>query len=573
MKKIFLFLPVVALFTTSCDLPFGLKLDLPFFKKDEHSHTLSEFHYDENNHWKTCGECEEVVDKGEHVFSQTWKENEVESTFTKEGSYDLYGTCEVCEHTFLISHEITGVLPQSDGLEYELNSTEDTLSVVSMGTCEDVDVIIPEMHEDLPNYEELPVTRIGAEAFKEKNIRSVVIPNTIEVIEDKAFEGCEELQTISMPDNVELGKDVFRDSINVEIAYRHDLIHVDAKEATCTEEGCIEHYFCNDCHQCYADPEGEVRLYDVSIAPGHEFVNGQCVHCGAIQNNLLIVWVNEVGNLGKFPLGTMEDVIGLPSEIKVQTADGVYHQLPVQWDLSEYNKAVAGDYVLYGVIQGSGYYFENDSLKTVAATITVTDVLIGTADIVFVLDISGSMGSYIDKVKNNMNNFAQSIEDQGVSARWSVVTYSDEFDVPGDPNEESQFVNGFDWYTNASDTKTAINSIQLAYGGDDAEAAVDGLMFAHENLTTRRDARIFYILLTDINYKNDNNYGLSGMSELIDIFVEDHICTCAIVPSSYYETYSELVTRTSGETFDISGNFANDLNTTLIEKIYARVTD
>ena len=564
---------MVALFTASCDLPFGLKLDLPFFKKDEHSHTLSEFHYDEKNHWKTCEECEEVVDKGEHVFSHTWKENEVEPTFTREGSYDLYGTCEVCEHTFLISHEIVGVLPQSDGLEYELNSAEDALSVVSMGSCEDVDIIIPEMHEDLPNYEELPVTRIGAEAFKEQNIRSVVIPNTVEVIEDKAFEGCEELQTISMPDNVELGKDVFRDSINVEIAYRHDLIHVDAKEATCTEEGCIEHYFCNDCHQCYADPEGEVRLYDVSIAPAHEFVDGQCVHCGAIQNNLLIVWVNEVGNLGKFPLGTMEDVIGLPSEIKVQTADGVYHQLPVQWDLSEYNKAVAGDYVLYGVIQGSGYYFENDNLKTVVATITVTDVLIGTADIVFVLDISGSMGDYITKVKDNMNSFAQSIEDQGVSARWSVVTYSDEFNVPGKPNEKSQFVNGVDWYTNASDTKSAINSIQLAYGGDAPEAAVDGLMFAHENLTTRRDARIFYILLTDIDYKNDNNYGLSGMSQLIDIFVEDHICTSAIVPLSYYNTYSDLVTRTGGETFNISDNFAYDLNKTLIEKIYAQVVD
>ena len=532
---------------------------------------------DDGSQYRVCSDCgyteHEIVEATGHSFASTWHENVVNATYTHEGSYDVYGHCENCSETLFIEHKIVDILPYSKGLSYKLNNDSDALAISGLGSCTDTHIIIPETHEDLPNYEELPVTTIGEAAFKDSAIQSVIIPDTVEAIEDKAFAGCDELVSISMPDDVEFGKDIFRDSINVEIDYRHELVHVEARESTCSQEGCIEHYYCKECHQYFADAEGQNRLYDISIPPAHEFVNGVCSHCGVVQSNLLIVSVAEVGDLGKFPLGTMEDVIGLPSEIKVQTADGVYHYLGVQWDLSEYDKSEVGEYKLQGILQGSGYYFQDESLKTVDATISITDVLVGTADIVFVLDISGSMGSYINQVKNNMNNFAQAIEDQGVSARWSVVTYSDEFSVPGDPKEKSQFVNGVDWYTNASDTRAAINSIQVAYGGDAPEAAVDGLMFAHENLTTRRDARIFYVLLTDINYKNDNNYGISGMTELVDLFVKDNICTCAIVPSGYYNTYSDLVTRTGGVTFDISGNFANNLNTTLISKIYSQVTD
>ena len=532
---------------------------------------------EEGSQYRVCSYCgyteHETVEATGHNFVNTWHENVVNATFTHEGSYDLYGVCENCSETLFISHEKIDILPYSKGLSYKLNNASDALAISGIGSCVDTNIIIPATHEDLPNYEELPVTAIGEAAFKDSAIQSVVIPDTVESIEDKAFAGCSELVSISMPDDVEFGKDIFRDSINVEIDYRHDLVHVDARESTCSQEGWIEHYYCEECHQYFADAEGQTRLYDISVPPAHEFVNGVCSHCHVSESNLTIVSVIQVGDLGKFPLGTMEDVIGLPSEVKVKTADGYYYYVGVQWDLSEYNKAEVGEYNLYGVIQSSGYYFQDESLRTITATITITDNLEGTADIVFVLDVSGSMDSYIQKVKNNMNNFAQAIEDQGVSARWSVVTYSDEFNVPGDPKEKSQFVNGVDWYTNASDTRAAINSIQLAYGGDAPEAAVDGLMFAHENLTTRRDARIFYVLLTDINYKNNNNYGLSGMSELIDLFVEDHICTCAIVPYNYYDTYSDLVTRTGGETFNISGDFANDLNTTMISKIYSQVTD
>lgn len=52
-------------------------------------------------------------------------------------------------------------------------------------------------------YNDLPVTTIGAEAFKGKNnIISVVIPNSVKTIENDAFSNCESLESITIPNSV-----------------------------------------------------------------------------------------------------------------------------------------------------------------------------------------------------------------------------------------------------------------------------------------------------------------------------------------------------------------------------------
>lgn len=55
------------------------------------------------------------------------------------------------------------------------------------------------------------VTEIGAEAFFEANVTSVMIPDTVTRIGDSAFSGCEHLTSLFVPDSVtKLGKEVFR---------------------------------------------------------------------------------------------------------------------------------------------------------------------------------------------------------------------------------------------------------------------------------------------------------------------------------------------------------------------------
>ena len=510
---------------------------------------------------KICGDEKYSLIKS---TGHAWDDGKVmqKPTVSQDG-ITLY-TCAVCGETKaeFVKSEF------SIGLEYSPINDDSEYAVMGIGECEDSEIIIPD------EYNGLPVTEIGEKAFYGcGSIVSIELPDTIKTICDKAFSECELLINVKMPDDVEIGIDIFRGSINVSIELKHTLVYVEAKEPSCTEVGNIAYYFCEKCNDYYKDEEGTVRLYDVIIPNSHSFVEGYCEICDSAQADVLITDLEEtVTHLGKFSLGTLENAIGLPETINVTTAVGETHSLTIVWDLSMYDKSKVGEYTIVGHIQAPGLFFAEGLSNKVEATIEIVDYMKGTADIVFVLDISGSMGDEVANVKNNIVEFAQKLEEAGVSARWSAITYSDHFDVPGDPKEKTTvLMNGATpWFTAASAYESAIASIELANGGDIAEAAVDGLMMAN-SLEKRQDARVFYILLTDANYKNNNDFGVSNMTEAVDIINANGANVSVITSSSYYGTYSYVNETTGGIMSDIYGDFANDLFESLVPIIYEDV--
>ncbi len=484
--------------------------------------------------------------------------------------YDLgYGidggtlfTCHTC-----MTVKIEKDPPSSTGLEYQLSDTGESYKVSGIGTCTDTAIIIPKKHNSLP------VTEIGEQAFYGcSDIISVTIPETIVKIEDKAFSNCESLTNISMPDNVEIGTDVFRGSINVDIVVHHVLEYIAAKEATCEAPGNIAHYYCAQCDLYYEDPNGNDQIYNVTIPNSHNFSEGVCLRCGAIQNETLITSVASIEHLGRFALGTLPNAIGLPEYITVFTADGSSHILPLSWDTSTYDKSNVGSYTITGHIISSGFYFSEGVSNRVSTSVDIVEHMKGTADIVFILDISGSMGDEISNVKNNVVDFANRLEELGVSSRWSAITYSDSSEYPTSVAEQTTIIqNGANyWFASASDYASAINNINLANGGDTPEMAVDGLMMANE-LENRKDARVFYILLTDATYKNDNNFGVSNMGEALDIINKNGVNISVITSSDCTSSYSELAYTTGGIVANIYGNFAEDLFESLVPIIYEDV--
>ena len=417
------------------------------------------------------------------------------------------------------------------------------------------------------------VTIIGSYAFANSDgLVSITIPDSVQEIGDKAFFECEGLIEITMPENINIGIDVFRGSIHVEIKIEHNLEYIPAKEATCEEAGNINHFVCKDCGYFFADQMGEQRLYEVTIPASHEFIDGICQKCQKVMDSILIVSVDQIPALGKFPLGTLENAIGLPSTINAYTKDGKKHELAVAWDLSAYDKSQVGTYTITGVIQSGVLQFDQNTNKNITASIEIVEFMKGTADIVFILDISGSMGEEIGNVKNNIVNFAAAIEAQGVSARWSAITYSD-WTCSTVANEQSTIIkNGTsDWFITAEEYKSAINRINLANGGDFEETAIDGMMLANTQLSTRQDARVFYVLLTDATNKVSNHYNVTSLTDCAQRLDQDGVNVSVITTTSYFSHYSVLTDTTGGIQSNINGNFSQDLLDNLVPIIYGEV--
>lgn len=87
--------------------------------------------------------------------------------------------------------------PEVNELEFTLNPDKKSYSVTGIGTCTDVDIVIPSV------YNELPVTSIGGWAFVRRTaIESIVIPESVTSIGERAFQGCSSLIDVEISNSV-----------------------------------------------------------------------------------------------------------------------------------------------------------------------------------------------------------------------------------------------------------------------------------------------------------------------------------------------------------------------------------
>ena len=137
-----------------------------------------------------------------HVRGEEVKENVVDPTCTKDGSYDVVTRCTECNLILSSMHVITAEMLDhewneskqckycncdyfSQDLKFTLSSSGTSYVVSGIGSCVDADIIIP------ANYKGKPVTSIGYSAFYGCNrITSVTIPDSVASIGSSAFYGC-----------------------------------------------------------------------------------------------------------------------------------------------------------------------------------------------------------------------------------------------------------------------------------------------------------------------------------------------------------------------------------------------
>ncbi len=170
------------------------------------------------------------------------------------------------------------------------------------------------------------------------------------------------------------------------------------------------------------------------------------------------------------------------------------------------------------------------------------------ADIIFVLDVTGSMSNEIAAVRNNIIEFGDSLEERGIDYRLGMVTFLDEIEnVYNFTSDITQFKN---WV-----------SQQYAHGGDDyPENSLDALDRATQFQFRDASNRII-IWITDAQYHiNDGVFTTLTIQDVVNSMLSLGIVTyCIGNPDEQTTYYNPIVQPTGGEYYSINGNFRDIL--------------
>ncbi|MBR3457628.1 MAG: VWA domain-containing protein, partial [Selenomonadaceae bacterium] len=120
-------------------------------------------------------------------------------------------------------------------------------------------------------------------------------------------------------------------------------------------------------------------------------------------------------------------------------------------------------------------------------------------DIVFVVDNTGSMGSYINGVKNNVATFAKSLGNGNIDYRLGLVEYGDS----AEEVKKHDFTTG-DFTTDIDEFINDVNSITATGGDDYPEAGLEALQNAL-TMDPREGAQREFIVLTDASFHDNKD--------------------------------------------------------------------
>ncbi len=165
------------------------------------------------------------------------------------------------------------------------------------------------------------------------------------------------------------------------------------------------------------------------------------------------------------------------------------------------------------------------------------------ADIVFVLDCSGSMGDDIAKVRSNINEFSDSLVARGVDFRLGVVTFSTTIDKV------------YDFTSDVELFKSWLASIQL-WGGVENSL---GALYRATELSFRPMSKRTFVWITDEPYPVYPQIDLSVQDVVNRLLFCDVTVHSISLTSLQTQWCNPIIEPTGGNFYDIYGNFRDIL--------------
>ena len=148
------------------------------------------------------------------------------------------------------------------------------------------------------------VTSIGAMAFYScSSLTSITIPDGVTSIGNWAFDSCTKLKTISLSCKSTLKKSNFSNQANL-VSASHTLKKTEAKDATCTEDGNKEYWTCEHCGKYFlsddTNPETAkaVELSETVIPASHKLTKVEAKDATCAENGNKAYWTCE--HCGKY---------------------------------------------------------------------------------------------------------------------------------------------------------------------------------------------------------------------------------------------------------------------------------
>jgi predicted ribosomally synthesized peptide with SipW-like signal peptide len=133
-------------------------------------------------------------------------------------------------------------------------------------------------------------------------------------------------------------------------------------------------------------------------------------------------------------------------------------------------------------------------------------------DFVFLMDVTGSMGGELNTMKSNVQDFIDSVEAEGIDARYALYLFGDEEET-GPPAVYLKQ----DFTSNSTTFKSAVQNTsleeQVGYGGDVAEDNYEAILTADNDLSYRSGAQRVMVDITDAPGEEDPGQTIGGLAE------------------------------------------------------------
>jgi hypothetical protein len=164
-------------------------------------------------------------------------------------------------------------------------------------------------------------------------------------------------------------------------------------------------------------------------------------------------------------------------------------------------------------------------------------------DIVVMFDCTGSMGPYIQGMKDMTISFSRDLEANNIDARLGLVEYRDV------KIGEATRVHGF--ASTADEFRRWVGALDATGGGDEPESAIDAGFSALQGMPFRDGATRIFVWITDASYHEPAENGQT-METLVRELTAKRTVAYVIGPD--LPGYVRLADAMGGIFFDISKN-------------------